>query len=77
MYFAAVPNRPKPAKEEKGNCYHLKKADHEGAAVPAAALVAVRLKHCSDSRQEDVKQEDQTRPRYWVDMFVAAHSFIK
>ena len=47
--FAAVPDGPDPASEEKGSGDHLEEANHEGATVPAAALVAVGLQHSADT----------------------------
>ena len=72
MDFAAVPDRPDPADDNRsGN--HLEATDHEGAAVPAALAEAVGLEHSAEAWNEDVADQHEAGPRYWVDVVVAAH----
>ena len=70
--LAAVPDGPNPAHDE-GSGESLANCNQPGATVPAAALVAVGLEHGSKAGDNAVENQDQTRPRDGVDMFVTTH----
>ena len=57
-----MPDGPDPTDQQDWGENDLEDSDEEGAAVPAAAVVAVGLKHGSDAGEEDVEQQDDARP---------------